>query len=548
MTRLRANPAEPVRADEERVIARTFTVPDGRTFSLSGSARLDANAPDATIDAWLGVNAGPTDVVAASNGRLPGALDQRASTAIDGDPRTRWSGAFLQLDGTYLEYRLPQPITFDRMDLQVVADGRHSVPTKVVVEAGGQRREVDVPPVTDGTEVNGTATVPLTFPALTGNDVRVTIAGIRSVETIDYYSQRPIPLPVAIAELGIPGLQMRAASTTVASECRDDLVSLDGAPVPVRVTGTTAAALARRALPIEPCTPIPPLIAGTHTLTTALGRATGVDIDRIVLASERGGAALPVTDAGTFAPLPPAPATATVDVRDADATSYSLRATNANAPFWLVIGQSQSDAWALSGAGSHRNPSLLVNGYANGWLVKPPPNTATFALIATWTPRTTIRIGIAISALAALGCLALWWFGRRRRFVPPAAADPTLASDLRTRPPLSSGTAAFAVVLAGLVAAFVSTWWLGLAVALVGAAAAFVPRGRWLLIGVTAVAFAGSFLWVVGSQLRTRRELNYAWTSDMGTVSRVALAALILLALDVVLMQCSTRRDNPSTT
>ena len=46
LTRLRSAPTNAVRSDEERRLARTFTLPTARSFGLSGKARLANSATD----------------------------------------------------------------------------------------------------------------------------------------------------------------------------------------------------------------------------------------------------------------------------------------------------------------------------------------------------------------------------------------------------------------------------------------------------------------------------------------------------------------------
>jgi len=41
-------------------------------------------------------------------------------------------------DGGWVEYQLSHPITFDHLDLQIVADGRHSIPTTITVSTQGR--------------------------------------------------------------------------------------------------------------------------------------------------------------------------------------------------------------------------------------------------------------------------------------------------------------------------------------------------------------------------------------------------------------------------
>ena len=90
MERQRIDPAESVREDEELALARKWSLPTTRTFTLTGTARLDTHADETVTDALLGV-VGPT---ATSTRRLPGDLLARATSAIDGDPTTAWTPAF----------------------------------------------------------------------------------------------------------------------------------------------------------------------------------------------------------------------------------------------------------------------------------------------------------------------------------------------------------------------------------------------------------------------------------------------------------------------
>ena len=116
--------------------------------------------------------------------------------------------------------------------------------------------------------------------------------------------------------------------------------------------------------------------AGDTDLTAAQGRDTGVDLDRIELASAPGGkaaAATAVTAASDVRDRRRAkarrartqsgtPAAGTdrwggspqVSVSGQTSTSYALHVTGAQPgkPFWLVLGQSLSPGWTASAAGS----------------------------------------------------------------------------------------------------------------------------------------------------------------------------------------------------
>ena len=112
------------------------------------------------------------------------------------------------------------------------------MPTQLTLQPdGGAPVTVAVPPITDTATPNGTVTVPLKFAPITARQLRVTVSAVRPESTIEYFSRSPLELPVSIAELGIPGARVAAAPATVPSECRSDLLTVDGKPVGVRFVG-----------------------------------------------------------------------------------------------------------------------------------------------------------------------------------------------------------------------------------------------------------------------------------------------------------------------
>ena len=95
--------------------------------------------------------------------------------AIDDDLTTAWQTPFDDVRGQYVEYAATEPVTFDHLDLAVVADGRHSVPTRLRLEVDGDTREIALPEVVDQVGENSTSAVSVSFPAITGRRVRVTV-------------------------------------------------------------------------------------------------------------------------------------------------------------------------------------------------------------------------------------------------------------------------------------------------------------------------------------------------------------------------------------
>jgi len=140
---------------------------------------------DDVLDSLLGIpDASAGGITVTTSQHLPGDVAARGSSAFDGDPATAWSTAIGAPQGQWLDVVTPQPVTFDHLDLQLVADGKHSVPTQLQIDAGGESRTVDVPAITDGTVGDAPVAVPVSCPALTGSDVKITVTQVRPSETL----------------------------------------------------------------------------------------------------------------------------------------------------------------------------------------------------------------------------------------------------------------------------------------------------------------------------------------------------------------------------
>ena len=541
MTRLRTVLAPPNTAEEEAALVRSFTVPVGRDFGLVGTARVSAGAPDQNIDQALGIpDANAGGVTATASEHLTTTAQSRASAAIDGDPTTAWSTQVGDPTGQWLDLKLSQPVTFNHLDLSLVSDGRHSVPTRLTIDAGGgQTRVVDVPPVATVSVENGTVAAPVTFPAVTTDHVRVTIDAVRPVNTIEYYSNLPTNLPVAIAELGIPGVQRPAPAATVPNACRSDLVTLDGQPLPVRISGNTAAAVSGAALTVEACDPTGGtaapihLRAGAHTVRAVPGTQTGLNLDSLVLASNSGGGAValqgPVdTMASAAAPAP------RIDVTSNGETTIRARVHGATGPFWLVLGQSFNKGWQATVNGHDLGRPQLVDGMSNGWHVD-PGTSHDLTVTLTWTPQSRLWLALAISGLAMLLCALLALFARRGLATAGESTDqpveltsPFLAGGVTpSRRAAISTTGAITVAGALLV-----TPWVGLVAGAATLAVLVRPRLRWLLaVGApAALAVAGGYVFI--QQWRYMYPAVFEWPTFFDGVHVVGWLAVVLLAAD----------------
>ncbi|HEV8063489.1 MAG TPA: discoidin domain-containing protein, partial [Acidimicrobiales bacterium] len=421
-TRQKVGPYPP-RSDPELSMSRSFELPTSRTFTVGGDATISALIADNDIDDILG---GPDlfdGNVLGSNERLPGDLNARAVYAFDGNPSTWWGPGFdakAQV-GAWMQANLTHPVTFDYLNLQVLADGQHSVPTKLEITTNtGQRRTVVVPPITDGSTPGHTVTVHLSFPAVTGSVLRFTIEAVRQVTTTDWYTSTPIVLPFAIAEIGVPGLHFTPENpaSSIPPVCRGNLMTIDGKPVWLKVTGKVGTAEKGGDLSISGCGPDAngvKLGPGKHVLETVWGDTTGLNLDRLTLDSAAGGGAEALLPDGDLTPVAgtlsgngvaalPAPA---VKVLSTTGTSARLQVSGASGPFWLVLGESVNKGWQANIVGGPAlGTSSLIDAFANGWYVRPGTG-GTFDVDLVWTPQKKVDDALVASAVALLACVLL---------------------------------------------------------------------------------------------------------------------------------------------
>ncbi len=511
LTRLRSDPAEPVRGDEEVRLRRGFELPGERSFSVSGSARLSAHAGGPAIDALVGA-AGPT--VRASS-ELPGSLASRASAAVDGDTETAWQPAFRDLDGAWLELSLDRPTRLDHLDLSLVADWQHSVPTELRVEVDGVAQAVSIPEVAPGTRPGTVRRVTVPLRPVVGQRIKVTATASRAQQTIDYYSRTPISLPFGIAELDVNGARLSPPSERFDTGCRDDLLTVDGRPVPIRVTGSTSDAIDRRGLDVAACGDLV-LGAGAHELDAVDGAASGLDIDRLVLQS-----------AGR-SPAGPAPAsTGSVEVTSRDATRLEAR-VDARQDAWLVLGQSHNDGWRARVDGEDLGAPTLVDGGFNGWRI--PGASGAREVVVEWRPQRTVDRAILVTLAAVVVALVLAIADRRRRTPWQRAGDEPVAVGWAAPPVQWQPAAMVAVVLSmALVGLLVA----GPAVAAAAAVTTLVLLRRPLGGLAVAAAILGLWLlaagWIVVRQIVDPRRPDFEWIDDFGWPHGLALAAMVLL-------------------
>ena len=600
MTRLRSS-GTPPRSDVETSLARTFWLPTQRTFSLTGSARISSLIPDDEIDRLVGrPGSNHTGIVAYSEGRLPGDLRAGAIATLDNDPTTVWEPGFGvgHQAGEWLHYNLPRPVTFDRLDLKVVADGQHSVPTELTVSADSGSATVPLPPLADSRTPGSVVNVPVTFAPLHGQSIQITFDTVRIENSPNYYSKTPIAMPIGIAEVGIAGLQAAPLPADIPSSCRGDLVTMDGAPLWISISGSTAAALDRQALTVSPCGPDAngvTLGPGLHTLRSTMGQTAGFDLDQLAFDSAPAGGPMPLASPTQLAAPVVAPAPS-VRVVAATATTVHLTVTGlgsgaGSGPADLILGESINAGWTATVVGGGRlGPPVLIDGFANGWRMDPSDlgsavHGGTVSVVLQWQPQKQVNIALIISAVAIIGCLVLAILPVRRRSrrrkrqhsrttepldgevggtalggaglasrgaasdepaspsYPVVTDAPSLAPPFRPEGPRAPvWVALLAGVLTGAVAGAIAAPMAGAAVGLATGVVLLVPRLRVVLglVAVACVVAAGGY--TVLHQSYHHIPPDGAWPLSFGKASEWAWGAVVFLGADGVVDVILRRR------
>ena len=536
LTRERSNPAEPVRDDPEPEMHRWVPLPPGRNFTVAGSVRLSASAPESQIDQLLGRSETTNGlaVSARSSGRLPGNLTSAASFAFDNNPKTAWTGVFGPQQGQWLEINLASEVYVEDLAIDIVADELHSLPRQILLLADDQ-------------QVAELAVDDHQSSLATGQTIRLEHNLDRSLSTLklmfaevderltqDWYSNAAVAMPISVADVDLgEGVNFKPPSD-IDTGCIK-LATINGIVVSARITGTSQDALARHELPLVGCNDTVSAGDGLEIVTSA--RPKGLDFDQLVLRSPR------TTD--TPQPM------AEVELLQHDDTSFTLSVPGSSADRWLVLGQSYSDGWSASVAGVDLRGPVLIDGFANGWYL---PAGDDRIVELRWKPQRLVNWALWLSGLAVVVVISLAlrrspasdrsWARRRDgpelRMLAPIGTAAALGPDL-TKPSRCQLGGSF-VLAAGFAYLNLADW--HIAALGIGTIVAFsLSYPRWwtrpalysaLLLGVAALS-------IMITQHRFRYPPDFVWPQQFDNVHVLAVIALLLLSADYVQ---STREDS----
>ena len=247
LTRERIDPATANRTAPEPRMVRRIEVADERSFDLNGEVRLAGDATDATLLAAL-----DDDLVVIAEQRLRGNPAARGASAFDGDVTTAWQTPFDGAVGATVSVQGGPPVV-STVTISWLDDDQHSRPTQLTLTAAdGSVRVVDLP-ATD--PVAGRAAATIDVDPFDATTLSATISEIDPRTTPEDFSGLPRVLPVGLTEiqLGDVTTEARRADEALDASCRNDLITIDGQPVAVRLTGSRGDALARSELQMESC-------------------------------------------------------------------------------------------------------------------------------------------------------------------------------------------------------------------------------------------------------------------------------------------------------
>ena len=485
-------------AADERAIDRTFRLPVGGEYTVSGTA-LPGTGGGTLLPQGTGERA-------TASSSLDGGLLTGAENVLDGTPRAWVAGTFDPRPSLTLTWPTPQTLT--RLDLTFPAAA--SRPRQVHLFAPTGTRASPV--AADGS---------ITFPALTTTTVTLSFPRVTVVRDLSSRTGFVTSLPVGLAEVTPTDGAPAPDDAPVALPCgKGPSVVVDGVPHRSRLTGTAGAVRRSQPLRWELCDavilgpgPHRVRVEGTAQLTvrSAFFTRPAAALEQRAVTVQRWGQ---VRRAVTVAP--------------GDAAL-------------LVVPEAQSTGWVATLDGTRLRP-LTVDGWQQAWLV---PAGEGGAVQLRFAPDERYQASLLVGAALALLLLAGTLLARER-----PRTDPVVTVPGRTRP--------VPAMAAGVLLMAATGGWVAVGGFAVATLAVGLRRRSWVALAVVAVGLLPLLAVVLGSApplLRQDGDLaQVAVLLAVGGLAALALPgahlgerlALPEVALPRPVLRLPVRRPRPS--
>ncbi len=502
LTRLRSDPMHRGRADPEVQLIRRFASPEPGPHTISVEVGLDPRASDEELIRLTGGRA-------VSSQRLRGSLHTTANAAFDADPDTAWVSPFSPGGELWLDFELDTAIdtialTQPRGDFSTITEVR-------LTDASGTVISENL--TADTTAINLTEEIG-------PGPVRLEITGIAPETTTDYRTGRGVTLPVALSDIDT-GARVMEIPAEEPVPCREDLLSINGEPVPISIDRVEIAEYHPAA--ITEASPCVNAIALDSEQNLLIGHSPGaLRVDRVVLSGaghDRGAVSHEDrvgTGAGTGA------GTSAVTSTDIGSARTVIEVTGCTEGCWLIHGHGHNDAWRASVDDVDLGRPVSVNGGFNAWyLDRELTGEGATTVRLHFSPQRWLDAAWLLTALGLLGCLTIVARSRRR----PAG---TVASWTPTRP-LPSRTPAnprsTIVTIAVLSAVLIGPGW-----GLIGLAAGLMVYLRDRALEWFATFLIGAVVvWIAVTNQLQQPPPDLAWPMEFSVVHPLALFAVVVL-------------------
>lgn len=532
---------------------RLVTLVNGRSFSGSGLLRLNTQASDSAINALLQrtgsatqpTNAGVMVTGTNSTSRLSSSVNSGSWSAVDGNANTAWVPESSLAAGQSMTVNLASPITVDHLNLDLINDYHHSLPSEISLSNGLQTVTVSMPQIPPPASQLSGSTSAITVPLptqLTGTAFTFTVTKKVAPKVIDFSMFGPASLPFGIAELGLPGTTTPPTPSTITIPCRTDLLTVNGVAVPITASGSVAALTSSAGIRYSTCQPTP-FTTGVNSIIGARSTEVPLTVDFASFGSAAGGG--PMAFAGTSLQVTDAPAASNLSMNHVKRTLATGTLIGTGEPGTLVFGQSLSEGWRLSVDGVILKPGpRLIDGFANGWDLPPLALGSRHEVRLEWMPQRTIDFALYASFFGFLCVLGLIILPRRRK----GAADPTLPQPpvlLNRTTSLSAigQPRVIAVISAVLIATLITAWWAVVPLAFAAVLLLRLRKGRFIIAAAAAVAL---FIALASATFQAHAwPWNILWPQHFGVANGAVWCALALVFVDATIEHSALRSPAP---